>query len=154
MDGPRPYATTTPYKLDCKKLELAVNEAANLEAAQRYLRRLAAWDLAGVVSMFGSDIQQTEYPNRTNPDGRWRDRHAVIADAEASRRRFAWQSYEVVKSMAEGETVALEVIWRGELAAPLGELPVGTELASHSAIFLEFRHGRIVAQRNYDCFLP
>lgn len=131
-----------------------MNETANLEAARRYLRRLAAWDLAGVISMFGSEIQQTEYPNRASPDGRWRDRDAMIAEAEENRRRYAWQSYEVVKSMAEGETVALEVIWRGELAAPLGDLPAGAELASHSAIFLEFRHGRIVAQRNYDCFLP
>jgi ketosteroid isomerase-like protein len=131
-----------------------VNEAANLETAQRYLRRLAAWDLAGVVSMFSSDIQQTEYPNRSNPDGRWRDRDALIADAEESRRRYASQSYEVVRALAEGETVVLEVIWRGELAAATDHLRAGAEVASHSAIFFEFRHGRIIAQRNYDCFLP
>ena len=56
--------------------------------------------------------------------------------------------------MADGDRVALEVLWRAELAGPLGKFPAGAELTAHSAIFLEFRHGRIVAQRNYDCFLP
>jgi ketosteroid isomerase-like protein len=131
-----------------------VNEAANLEAAERYLRRLAAWDLAGMMSIYASDVEQVEYPNRIHPEGRRRDRNAIIADAEKVRRRFVRQSYEVVGALAQGETVALEVVWRGELAEPLGGAPAGAELVARSAIFLEFRHGRVVSHRNYDCHLP
>jgi ketosteroid isomerase-like protein len=131
-----------------------LDAAANLEAAHRYLRRLAAWDLAGVRSMYSSDVEQIEYPNRVSPDGARRDLVALIADAEDGRRQFSKHSYEVLGAMADGERVALEVVWRAELAVPLGRLPAGAELSSHTAIFLEFRHGRIVSQRNYDCFLP
>jgi ketosteroid isomerase-like protein len=131
-----------------------VNKAANVEAAQRYLRRLAAWDLAGMMSMFASDIAQVEHPNRVNPAGKRRDRHTLIADAEEGRRHFSRQSYEVLNTVAEGDEVALEVIWRAELAEPWGKFPAGAQLTSHSAIFLEFRNGRIVGQRNYDCFVP
>jgi ketosteroid isomerase-like protein len=131
-----------------------VNEAANVEAAHRYLRWLAAWDIAGMMSMFGSDIEQVEHPNRVNPAGKRRDRHTLIADAEEGRRHISRQSYEVVSTMADGDRVALEVIWRAELAEPWGKFRAGARLTAQSAIFLEFRHGRIVRQRNYDCFLP
>ena len=131
-----------------------MNEPANLEAARRYLRQLAAGDLAGMMSLYASDIDQTEYPNRVHREGRRRDRDAIIADAEKVRRRFAHQSFEVVGALADGDRVALEVVWRGELAEPFGDRPAGAAMAAHSAIFLEFRHGRIVSHRNYDCFVP
>ena len=131
-----------------------VNKAANLEAARRYLRQLAAGDLAGMMSAYASNVEQIEYPNRVHREGRRRDRDAIIADAEKVRRRFARQSYEVVAALADGDTVALEVVWRGELAEPFGDQPTGAELVARSAIFLEFRHGRIVTHRNYDCHLP
>jgi ketosteroid isomerase-like protein len=131
-----------------------VTEAANLEAARRYLRQLAAWDLAGMMSLYAADVVQVEYPNRIHREGRQRDRDAIIADAEKVRRRFARQSFEVVDAMADGGKVALEVVWRGELAEPFGDKPAGAELVARSAIFLEFRHGRIVSHRNYDCHLP
>jgi len=131
-----------------------VNEPANLETARRYLRQLAAWDLAGMMSLYASDVDQIEYPNRIHREGRRRDRNEIIADAEKVRRRFARQSYEVVGALADGDNVALEVVWRGELAEPFGDQPAGAELVAHSAIFLEFRHGRIVTHRNYDCHVP
>lgn len=131
-----------------------MSEATNLEAAQRYLRQLGAWDLAGMASLYATDIDQVEFPNRIHREGRRRDRTAIIADAEKVRRRFIHQSYEVVSAMADGERVALEVLWRGVLAEPMGDHPAGAELAAHSAIFLEFRNGRIVSHRNYDCHLP
>jgi ketosteroid isomerase-like protein len=134
-------------------VESDVSEAANLEAARRYLRQLSQWDLAGMVSSYAADIDQVEYPNRIHREGRRRDRDTIIADAEKVRRRFIRQSYEVVSAMADGERVALEVLWRGVLAEPMGDHPVGAELAAHSAIFLEFRNGRIVSHRNYDCHL-
>lgn len=131
-----------------------VDEPANLTAARRYLRLLEAWDLAGMMSMYATDVVQIEFPNRVHREGLGRDRDAIIADAEKVRRRFVRQSYDVVDALADGDSVALEVVWRGELAEPLGGRPAGTELVVHSAIFLEFRNGRIVSHRNYDCHQP
>ncbi|MBV9480089.1 MAG: hypothetical protein JO249_04970 [Acidobacteria bacterium] len=48
--------------------------------------------------------------------------------------------------------VALEVLWVGKLAVSFGTLAAGSEMRAHSAMFFEFKEGKIVSQRNYDCF--
>ena len=53
-------------------------------------------------------------------------------------------------ALSEAEGVG-NLIW-APLAIPFGTLTAGSEMRCHSAMFLEFRDGRIVAQRNYDCF--
>jgi ketosteroid isomerase-like protein len=50
--------------------------------------------------------------------------------------------------------VALEVLWTGNLAISYGTLKEGSQMRAHVAVFLEFRDGKIVNQRNYDCFDP
>jgi hypothetical protein len=61
----------------------------------------------------------------------------------------------VVNELPCGDTVALEVLWAGTLAVPLGSLPAGSELRARFAVFLEFqKDGKIIRQRNYDCFDP
>ena len=52
----------------------------------------------------------------------------------------------------EGNFVIMEVLWTGKLAIAVGTLPEGGEMKAHFAVFLEFGGGKIVAQRNYDCF--
>jgi ketosteroid isomerase-like protein len=66
----------------------------------------------------------------------------------------ARQRHEIRSAVAAGHLVALEVLWVGTLAAPFGSIAAGGELRAHSAMFLEFRDGRIAAQRNFDCFEP
>jgi hypothetical protein len=46
------------------------------------------------------------------------------------------------------------VLWTGKLAIPFGSLPAGSEMRAHSAMFIQFKVGKIVSQRNYDCFDP
>jgi ketosteroid isomerase-like protein len=57
----------------------------------------------------------------------------------------------VISALAAGDHVALEAIWTGTLAAALGRLPAGHTVRAHIAAFLDFRDGKIIAQRNYDC---
>jgi ketosteroid isomerase-like protein len=64
------------------------------------------------------------------------------------------QVYAVVNELPCGDTVVLEVLWSGTPAIPLGSLPAGGEMRARFAVFLEFRDGKIVRQRNYDCFDP
>jgi len=40
------------------------------------------------------------------------------------------------------------------LRQPFDSLPAGGTMRAHVAIFLEFRNGKIVAQRHYDCYEP
>ncbi len=37
---------------------------------------------------------------------------------------------------------------------PVMNLPAGGEMKAFVAMFLTFRDGKIVSQRNYDCYLP
>ncbi len=73
---------------------------------------------------------------------------------ERGRRVLQGQRYEVRTAIANGPEVALEVLWVGILAVPVGKLKVGDEMRAHFGVFLTFRDGRIVRQRNYDCFDP
>jgi ketosteroid isomerase-like protein len=45
-----------------------------------------------------------------------------------------------------------EFQWSGTLAVPFETIPAGGVMRARFAVFLEFRDGRIIRQRNYDCF--
>jgi len=128
------------------------DNTTNLERAQRYLRCIEAGNYAGVAELFASDAVVEQLPNRIYPAG-LRSGVAEMAGAfERGRRLLSKQTYEIKSSAAEGDRIALEVLWTGTLALPFGALAAGAEMRAHSAMFLEFREGKIVSQRNYDCF--
>ncbi|WP_229711728.1 nuclear transport factor 2 family protein [Streptomyces daqingensis] len=125
----------------------------DVRAAVRYhqaVARFAAGDELAVF--FHEDAVHRELPNALFPDGAVRDRGGVTAAAEAGRKALSRQTFDVVNAVAADGQVALEVLWTGTLAVPLGELPAGHVLRAHIATFLEFRDGKIVEQRNYDCY--
>ena len=62
------------------------------------------------------------------------------------------QMYKIKNEIAENERVALEVEWVGTLAVPFGSIPAEGQRKAFFAVFLEFREGKIIRQRNYDCF--
>jgi hypothetical protein len=47
-----------------------------------------------------------------------------------------------------------ELEWTGVLAVAFGALPAGAAINADMAMFLTFRDGKIVSQRNYDCYPP
>jgi ketosteroid isomerase-like protein len=135
--------------------ESGVIEAANLDLVGRYLQALGASAGGDELRGFFDDaVSFEELPNRLFPNGRVRRLEAALADAERGKKLLSRQSYVVHAAVAQGDTVAVEAEWTGTLAAPLGTMPAGYEMRARSAMFLEIRAGRIVAQRNYDCFEP
>jgi len=44
------------------------------------------------------------------------------------------------------------VQWTGTLAVALGTLAPDAEMRARFAVFIDLRDGKIVRQRNYDCF--
>lgn len=130
-------------------------EAANLRTARRYLEavsRGAPWE--EVAAFFTEDVVQEEFPNRLVPNGARRGLEDLRQGAERGRTVMSAQRYDVRGALADGDRVALEVLWTGTLAIPIGSLPAGGEMRAHFGVFLDFRDGRIAAQRNYDCFDP
>jgi predicted ester cyclase len=103
-------------------------------------------------AFFAPGVEFIIFPNLLLPKG---DRHELagaLEGAERGRKLTAGQKYLITHEMAEGEQVALEVEWTGTVAVPFGTLPAGSQMKAYCAMFLEFQEGKIVGQRNYDCF--
>lgn len=128
---------------------------SNLEIAQQYLTALEQGvDCNKLAEFFATDVVQEEFPNRLVPAGAKRDLAARLDGCERGKKVMTKQRYEIKNALADENFAALEVLWMGTLAIPFGSLPAGGQMRAHVAMFLEFRDGKIVAQRNYDCFEP
>jgi ketosteroid isomerase-like protein len=130
------------------------SESDNLATARRYLEALERGDPEGNFVFFADDVVQEEFPNQLMPRGATRDLAAIRDAARRGSEVMAAQRYEVLNAIAGDNQVALEVQWTGTLAVSFGSVPAGGQLRARFAVFLEFRGGKIVRQRNYDCFDP
>jgi ketosteroid isomerase-like protein len=127
----------------------------NLDTARRYIRALEDGATGEALAIFfHPEVVQREYPNRLVPTGATRDLRALLEGAERGQKVMSAQRYEVRHAVEQGDTVALEVDWSGTLQVPVGALPAGGTMRASFAVFLTFRDGRILSQRNYDCFEP
>src|SRR5262245_14806154 len=132
-----------------------VRDVNILEVAKHYLSRLS--DGAGpeeLDSFFAPDVIQEEFPNRLRPNGAAGNLQAM---KEARARGLALlkaERFELVNAVAGDVQVAMEVIWTGTVRDAAGPFAAGQALRARFALFMEFRDGRIVRQRNYDCFDP
>jgi ketosteroid isomerase-like protein len=124
----------------------------NLDIAHRYLKAVETGDAPSVLDLFTSDAAVEQLPNRIYPQGLRSGVKDIPQAFEKGRKIFSRQTYEITNEVTTGETIALEVLWTGTLAIPFGTLAAGSQMRCHSAMFLEFRDGKIMAQRNYDCF--
>ncbi len=93
-------------------------------------------------------------PNRLSPIGVHRDLKALLDSAKKGKKTLRAQKYDILNSIVDGDSVALEVFWSGYLAAPVDTLPADSEMRAHLSIWLEFKDGKICRQHNYDCFDP
>ncbi|MFI0419375.1 nuclear transport factor 2 family protein [Spongiactinospora sp. 9N601] len=120
----------------------------NLSIALRYHQAVADGATgAALARFFDEDVVQQELPNLLSPEGAQRDLTGLLQAAERGATLLTHQDFEVVNAIAAGDRVALEVRWTGETKD-------GRVLRAHIATFLDFRNGRIHAQRNYDCYDP
>lgn len=126
----------------------------NLDITRQYLNAIERGSVQESVAFYSPDVIQQEFPNRLVPNGIERNLSALHEAALRGQKVILEQHYDVQSIVASGDTVILEVIWRGKLAVPVGSLKIGDEMRAHSAMFIEFRDGKIIAQRNYDCFEP
>jgi ketosteroid isomerase-like protein len=127
---------------------------ANLERARTYLKAIEEGNFGFVAGVFASDATVEQLPNRIYPKGMRANASQMAEAFPKGRKLFSSQTYEISREAVSGDTVALEVLWTGKLAVPFGTLASGAEMRCHSAMFMEFRDGKIASQRNYDCFDP
>lgn len=139
-------------------IEMSVGEqfaaSSNLEIAREYLRAIERGATGELGRFFSPDAVQQEFPNRLSPQGRRNTLADMLRGAQTGQKILAKQHYEIQSEIEMGDRVALEVIWTGTMAIAAFELKAGQEMRAHFAMFLDFRDGKIIAQRNYDCFDP
>jgi ketosteroid isomerase-like protein len=129
-------------------------DSDNLSIARRYLEAIESGEPGAPLAFYARDVVQEEFPNRLTPKGARRDLTAMRDAGERGRKVMTAQRYEILNAVVNGDHVALEVQWTGTLAVPYESIPAGGAMRAHFAVFLEFRDGKIVRQRNYDCFEP
>ncbi len=107
-----------------------------------------------LAKFYDPGVVQEEFPNRLVAQGARRDLAAILDAAERGQKIVANQRFNIRNAVANGNQVAIEAFWEATLRVALGARPAGGMIKAHFAVFFEFRQGRIVAQRNYDCFMP
>jgi ketosteroid isomerase-like protein len=129
------------------------NTDRNLELTRAFLRSFEKRDEEN-LSFYAPDAIQQEFPNRLVNQTVTRDVAAMRAARIRGNKSVRSEHYEILTLVANGEDVACEVIWSGVLGIGLGSLQPGDTLRAYLAMFITWRGGRIVRQRNYDCFEP
>lgn len=129
---------------------------ANLELARTYISLFndPTTEPARYKVLLAPDVEYTEMPNQLAPKGSMRDRDAMLHGIVQGARLLREQQYVILNEFVDGDTVILEVDWRGTLAQNIGRISADTQLHARIAMFLEFEDGQIVRQRNYDAYDP
>jgi len=127
----------------------------NGERVRRYLEAVASLKAAEEVAAFyAPDMVLHELPNRIAPRGRVRRAQEMRAAYAKGQQLLRSQRFDVQRLVESGDEVAAEVEWTGTLAVPFENLPAGAEMKAYVGMFLTFRDGKIVSQRQYDCYPP
>ena len=126
----------------------------NLQTVRRYMKGIEDGTFAAIADLFTPEMTIEQLPNRIYPKG-IRSGLAQMAEGfEKGRKLLSSQTYEIKNAIVSGDSIAVEVLWTGTLAITFGTLVAGSQMRAHSAMFFEFKDGKIASQRNYDCFEP
>ena len=131
-----------------------MSNSPNLEKVRRYLKAIEDGEFAEIRELFVPDASMVQFPNRIYPQGLSASVSQMSEAFEKGRKLLASQTYKIKNELVNGDSVAVEVLWIGKLAVPFGSMAAGSEMRAHSAMFVEFKEGKIVSQKNYDCFVP
>jgi ketosteroid isomerase-like protein len=127
--------------------------ADNLAIARRYIKAIESGAAGDELAQFlAPEVIVEIFPSKFFPNGSRSDLAGIRAAAERGKKAMSSQRYDIRNEVAGGDAVALEIDWTGTLAVPFQSLPKGAQMRAHFAAFLQFKNGKIVAQRNYDCY--
>jgi len=107
-----------------------------------------------MLGYYAPDAVQREFPNALTKAGATRTAADLLRGMEAGLKSVREERYELVNLVAHGDEVAVEVIWTAVLNVGFGSLAPGATMKAYLGIFLTWRDGKIVSQRNYDCIEP
>ena len=130
----------------------STHQETNIAAALSFVRAVEAMDGSKMEGFFAPDVEQTEMPNTFKPAGQVRDLSALKSDIGKSKGIIEQQKYDILNTIAHGEIVVLEMVWHGTVVTDIPPLREGQKLRAQCVAVFEFREGKVVKLRNYDCF--
>ena len=132
-----------------------ITMTTNEQTVAAFLTMMSSRQSAAELDAFyHPQIEQIEYPNLITKNTAVRNLTDLKDGSEHGRQLLSAEHYEIKNLYCSGDAVILEAVWKGTLAIPLGTLQAGDVMTAHFAQFFEFKDGKILKQRNYDCFDP
>ena len=127
----------------------------NILVVREYLKALENGEAGETLArFFNTNATQIEWPNKLNPTGGQSDLRTMLKRSEEGKKLLKKQTYAIKNEIIDGDNIAVEAEWTGTLALTVAELAAGYEMKAHFAMFFTFENGRILTQKNYDCFEP
>lgn len=120
------------------------------KVARGFVEAHSASDWTGVRESLAPDSVYEEYGTQRRIEGP----DAIVTALQAWKKAFPDVKGTVDKALAAGNTVSLEVTWRGTHTGPLetanGSLPAsGKALTLHTAWTMDVQNGKIKDSRHY-----
>jgi ketosteroid isomerase-like protein len=126
----------------------------NLALARQYLKAIESGSITELTQFFAPEVIVEIFPSKFFPNGSRDNLAGIRAAAERGKKVLTSQTYAIRNALSSGDQVALEIDWTGTLAVPFQTIPAGGQMRAHFAAFLQFKDGKIISQRNYDCYEP
>jgi len=99
------------------------------------------------------DFVQTEFPNLMNKELRERGIEGCIKGALMGKKILSFQRLEATKQYESGDNnLIVEAVWTAKVSVAAGTLKKDQPLKAYICMIFEFKEGKIVGQRNYDCY--
>lgn len=130
----------------------SIAEKTNVEAALSFVRAVEEMNGQEMEGYFSPDVQQIEMPNAFKKSAEIRDLDALKVAIEKTKGVIEHQRYDILKTIASGDIVVLEMIWHGTVVVDLPPLRTGQKLRAQCVAIFEFKDGQVIRLRNYDCF--
>lgn len=127
---------------------------SNAQIVRTYIEAVQRQDEPAVFALLHPDMRFHELPNRIRPRGGVDDLAAMRAGFRraAEGQVLSAQRYMLDAVIEAGDRVIVEARWEGDLVIPLGRLQPGETLVAHLCMIFRLSGGRIIEQRNYDCY--
>lgn len=127
----------------------------NSEIVRGYLKAVESLESGETLASFlAPEVTFHELPNLIVPNGRVRNAAEMRTAFAMGRQLLTSQTFRIIRMIEMGDEVAAELEWTGVLAVPFRDLQPGSQLRANIGMFITLKDGRIVSQRNYDCYPP
>lgn len=111
-------------------------------------------DTDAYTDVLHPDVEFIEYPNLITKNGQVRNKENALKGIALGKAILSSQRYDYLDWHETPDCVVIEILWKAVMAIDAGHLKQGQELQAHICMIVCFKDGKIISQRNYDCYQP